>query len=731
MRSLSIVFSSVSAFFISGLLVLSVQTALANHPVPTLTLEQQVQQPNGSWSDYSPDNVTVSPYTLVRLRWQGTNVSNCSGHATGDGSFDISGTSGTHYVIDAVAYDSSIYTVTCTGQYGTVSSDITVSTDGTEITPTVTLEQKTHNEGDDAWSTDHTTIEPDDHIHFRWSSANTDSCHGSGFYTDGDTEGVNYSNMEPPVGDEKTYTITCVGPNGIASDSITVTKSAGSIPPFPPFPPSPNPTTPPTVTLEQKVNDGSWSSANAVIDDGDQVELRWTSTNADSCSGASFNASGTSGTADIDEPDPGQSYTYVIICVGPGGAVDADISVSTNITELVPTLTLEQQFQHQDSSWSDYSPDNVIVAPGTPVRLRWQGTNVSSCSGHDTDDSGFQISGTSGTRYFVIFEPDYQNTYTVTCTGQYGTVADSISLVTTDHSVPYVTLEQKTHNEGDDAWSTDHTIIEPDDHIHFRWSSADTDSCHGSGFYTDGDTEGVNYSNMEPSIGNEKTYTINCTGPNDIASDSITVTKSAGSIPPFPPSPTPPTVTLEQKYKGVWSTEDVTIVAGDRVDLKWNSAHTDSCSATSGRGFSTGGNTSGYDWFIDEPTEGNSETFTVTCTGPGGTVSDSVIITAVGLPTVTLESRINREVGDMLWEEGIWSDSSKVGMIDGDDIDLRWSSTNTDSCQATSGSGFHTGGDSSGVDLTIDMPNTNLNTYTITCTGPGGTVSDSVLIVVK
>ena len=382
------------------------------------------------------------------------------------------------------------------------------------------------------------------------------------------------------------------------------------------------------------------------------------------------------------------------------------------------TATLERQLG--DGPWNT---ENALINYGDQVKLRWSSTGADSCeatgSGFSTG-SGNPTSGTDSS----INEPSSGNsiTYTVSCTGAGGVDSDSITVNVTEKGgeiAPTVTLKRKYKGE----WNSDDVVGDMGGGVAFRWESTYAQYCNATGFSfnTNQKTHGTDWFITEPTIGNSETYTVTCTGAGGVVSDSITVTNQ----------PTP-TVTLEQKYKGVWSTEDVTILVGDRVDLKWNSTYVDSCSATSGSGFGTGDNTNGYDWFIDEPTEGNSETFTVTCTGPSGTVSDSITITAVGLPTVTLESRINREVGNMLWEEGTWSDSSTVDMRDGDDIDLRWNSTNTNICQATSGNGFSTGGETSGHDYTIDNPNTKYNTYTVTCTGWGGsTASDSVLIVVK
>ena len=296
-----------------------------------------------------------------------------------------------------------------------------------------------------------------------------------------------------------------------------------------------------------------------------------------------------------------------------------------------PTVTLEQRVGN-DGLWSE---NNVTISPGDQVQLRWSSTDTGFCvasgPGFNVSGNGNNMPGTSGTDT-DIDEPGAgaSSVYTITCVGgSNGTLADSITVTTIDSVVPAVTLEQKIHTEDESAWSEDHATIEEGDHIHFRWNSMNTDSCVGSAFYTGGETSGVNYNNAEPSAGSSRTYTVNCFGEGGVVSDSIIVTK------PVPA----PTVTLKRKYKGSWGEDDVTIKAGDRIDLKWSSTNADSCSG-SGPGFSASA-TSGYDWFIDEPTIGNSSTYTVTCTGEGGSGQDSITITT---EVTVLETKL--EAGD-------------------------------------------------------------------------------------
>ena len=108
-----------------------------------------------------------------------------------------------------------------------------------------------------------------------------------------------------------------------------------------------------------------------------------------------------------------------------------------------------------------------------------------------------------------------------------------------------------------------------------------------------------------------------------------------------------------------------------------SSTDADSCSTNGVGGFGTNGRTSGTDWTINEPTEGNSITFTIICTGDGGMAMDSITVTnQAPAPTVSLFRK----------HKGQWG-SGDLTIGEGDRVDLRWVSKNATGCSAT-GPGF-------------------------------------------
>jgi len=170
-----------------------------------------------------------------------------------------------------------------------------------------------------------------------------------------------------------------------------------------------------------------------------------------------------------------------------------------------------------------------------------------------------------------------------------------------------------------------------------------------------------------------------------------TGTTSASSADPAP------VVTLTASASGV--------LTGGSVTLQWTSSYAQSCTATGG-------------WSGDEPTTGSQDTaaltattqFTLTCTGTGGSTSQSVTITvtAAATPSVMLTA-------------------SPSSVASGGTSTLTWSSSDVTSCTASGGwSGTLA---TSGSQTTAEL--TTPTTYSITCTGADGSVSDSALVAIS
>ena len=98
--------------------------------------------------------------------------------------------------------------------------------------------------------------------------------------------------------------------------------------------------------------------------------------------------------------------------------------------------------------------------------------------------------------------------------------------------------------------------------------------------------------------------------------------------------------------------------------------------------------------------------FVLACEGPGGTVTRTVTVTAVGAPSVTLNAAV-------------------PAVELGKPVVLRWSATDAPACKA---SGAWTGDLASTGTLSSLPPSKGVKTFTLACTGPGGSGRASVKV---
>ena len=124
---------------------------------------------------------------------------------------------------------------------------------------------------------------------------------------------------------------------------------------------------------EHQVASSSWSGGNALINVGEEVSLRWSGTNINSCTGRGdgFDTSSASGTdSDITEPTVGNSITYTVSCTGSGGTAADSLTIDVRGG---PTITAEPYLTKQTSqggglsviSWDTQGTDACVLnGPG-------------------------------------------------------------------------------------------------------------------------------------------------------------------------------------------------------------------------------------------------------------------------------------------------------------------------------------------------------------------------------
>ncbi len=132
--------------------------------------------------------------------------------------------------------------------------------------------------------------------------------------------------------------------------------------------------------------------------------IRWSSTNATSCTVFPPSWTGTSGTQSTGNLT--SLYTYTLGCDGPGGSVSASVTVTVGGA---PTLT--------------FSADSTSVAYNTGTTLRWSSANTVTCTASGDWSGGKSLSGSEGTGNLTS-----SKTYNLTCSNVGGSVTKSVTV---------------------------------------------------------------------------------------------------------------------------------------------------------------------------------------------------------------------------------------------------------------------------------------------------------------
>jgi len=244
--------------------------------------------------------------------------------------------------------------------------------------------------------------------------------------------------------------------------------------------------------------------------------------------------------------------------------------------------------------------------------------------------------------------------------------------------------------------SANKNTVQKGESVTLSWTSQNATECHalaGAGFETGSATSG---SDPVSPLNGTTTFSMECTGPGGSVQVNKTVTVETSQYPV-------PTVTINANPTSVNS--------GGTSVITWSSTNATQCYATSGAGFATNNATSGSDQ--SDPLY-NTTTFSVTCTGSGGSNSASVTV------------YVNSQPQDPVPTVSLTANPSSV--TSGGSSVLTWSSTNATQCYGTGGSGFSvnaiSGSDQVG-------PLYYSTTFSVTCTGPGGSNSASATVYVN
>ncbi len=338
----------------------------------------------------------------------------------------------------------------------------------------------------------------------------------------------------------------------------------------------------------------------------------------------------------------------------------------------------------------DLTADSYNVNNNGTTTVRWTSQNATSCtaSGGVNGWSGYK----STTGSFFTGSLTSTTTYNITCSNSRGSANDS------------VTITVNGTNGGDEPTvdiRADDTSISSGDSTIIRWTSQNADYCTASnGRNGWSGSRNLSGSFNTRDLDSDTTYRITCTNNNGSANDSVTVrVDDSQDEPTVRISANPTTV----QYNGV-------------SYVTWNSENADTCTANGGaNGWSGNKNLSGsfYTGSLTYTT-----TFRITCRNDSGSADDSVTVNVNNVVPVNNQPTVI-----------IYADQTSLNYNGATNI--RWSTTNATTCNASGGSIGWAGVKSIGPGSFYTGSLTSSRTYSITCSNEVGSSTDFVTVNVR
>ncbi|MCX6747748.1 MAG: hypothetical protein NTW98_02260, partial [Candidatus Nomurabacteria bacterium] len=423
-----------------------------------------------------------------------------------------------------------------------------------------------------------------------WTTSNVGTCAKSGAVSTGwpNVHTTDSWTTLPLAAGSYTFTITCNNPVvGATPASFPASVTVNVLPP-------------PVVTI----------SASPVTVEG-KTTISWTTDNVGTCTKSGAVSTGwpnvhTTGSWTTPQLAVG-TYTFIISCANPiAGATPANFPASVIVKVELPTVTITA------------SPASVSVG-GTSL-IHWESTGATSCTKSSGSTGWSTNTATSGDFPTPAFTSAGTVPYTIFCTGPLGTtpVTSAYVTITPNPEVIIKVNGLKPHNV-----TVNNSIID------LSWNAINTTStCNASTTITSNNlsTNSTLWSGPQSPTGSVSkaiaagklyAFKISCAGINGAAvSDTVTVTYAI-----------PPTVDLKVKVgAGAFSDGPVDITSTSSITLNWSSTNTTGfCDAittkqptSSGMPWSGKKATPGTSAVISNLQPGTSYTFTLTCSGPGG-----------------------------------------------------------------------------------------------------------------
>lgn len=506
-----------------------------------------------------------------------------------------------------------------------------------------------------------------------WASSDATSCIGLGAWSG--VKGVSGSQSIGPLTSPKTYILKCSGRGGIASKSLTVNVLA--------------------------LPKGTFVAEPSFVPYNGTAVLSWSmSGNVTSCmaSGGWSGAKAPSGSESVGPLVAQQKYA--LTCTGPAGdsipqtvtikvggrifaggdnnggnPVGGNSTTEPNGGEIKP-----------DKPTEEFVAQPEAVPYGTSPTLVWSSVATDACVASGTDSSWKGAKEISGTETPNPIKR--ATTYTLRCSGRGGSVLKSITVNVI--ALPTTGILRVDPNP-----------VPHGERTNITWyASKDATSCMASGGWSG--TKSIGGTEIIGPFDATQVMTLTCSGPGGQS--------------------TPQSTTVKVLPRGDFWAEASEIVAGTKPTLHWKMEGATQCVASGGW---TGAKTPDGHESVDpiiRPTSNKS--YTLRCTGPGGTKTSTVAVKLILLPTNSFSSSLSV----VPYQTAGMVNASPTDDLKG--VTLTWSpSPDVTVCTASGGWSGEKSLAQGSTEVIREL--TKTQKYTLTCNGHGGEVVKSVTIKVK
>lgn len=240
----------------------------------------------------------------------------------------------------------------------------------------------------------------------------------------------------------------------------------------------------------------SFTANPAAINQGNSSVLNWSTTNANTCT-ASGGWSGSQPVIGTFAVTPSVTTSYILTCSGSGGTSTESRTVTVgNVSGGVPTITMS------------ISPSSVNI--GNSASLVWSTAGATACSAFGGWSGNKNVSGSE-----TVF-PTTTTTYGLVCSGPGGSAVQNQTVtVGSGIGVPAI------------SFFASPSVVNPGNSSVLSWTATNVTQCNAFGSWG-GAKNTVGAETVFP--GTTSTYTLVCTGPSGVITESRTVTVQSSSV---------------------------------------------------------------------------------------------------------------------------------------------------------------------------------------------------------